>query len=136
MTLSEALPIVRAACQQVLELDRLATLAPWKIEETCSVTTQWEDGEQVQVASVSGSRWSNSPKGSRNNSRMRAESIGNADLIVLYRNLSPGMARLLLELIDTIDEQNKHMTWWTKDCSAIITFAESLQSGQSGAVGK
>ena len=57
------------------------TPGPWKLDGS-SITAQWEDGETVQVALLSTTRWAGTnPKEREASNRMKRENEANARLI-------------------------------------------------------
>ena len=145
VTLSEALPIVREACQRVLEADKKATKGPWVVDDHLHIG---KDGGKHGYRELSGPGlfWIARVQGfNRGDGLVEFES--NAELIALSRNLSPGMARLLLAFMRHVypawnvlkADYSEQFCAHCSNARAIIAFAEeiqSLQSGQSRAVGR
>ena len=74
------------------------TLEPW-YETDGAISAKWETGEEVQVALISGSRWSQPDEGK--NKRMREESKANLSRIIACVNgckdINPDAVSDLLE---------------------------------------
>lgn len=130
MTLPEAIAIVRAACEKVLEADKKATKGPWYVEEGYHRHPE-ECGVSIDVVTVPGEKghtlFDTYNRGYKESGLDRTDdgewfdARGEKDLsfVALSRNLSPAMARLLLALTDPKQSGSDGQ-------SAILAAAEEL----------
>ncbi|KKK72907.1 hypothetical protein LCGC14_2899170 [marine sediment metagenome] len=100
------------------------TLEPW-YETDGAISAKWETGEEVQVALMSGSRWSQ-PDESKNK-RMREESKANLSRVIACvngcKNINPGAVSELLEALKELEALRK-MPHPSGDLDAAVAYRQ------------